>query len=85
MLATFPNEDDTATRDALNGHIDAMLQQPLTQLAVNDELVRRTRDVLNREPLAEYSYNRIMRSKRVQSLPIWAIADNEGPGAGRVF
>ena len=27
------------------------------------------RAVLNREPLAEYSYNRIMRSKRVQAIP----------------
>jgi type VI secretion system protein ImpL len=85
LLATFPSDDETATRDALNGHIDAMMQQPLTKLALNEDLITRARDVLKQQPPADYSYNRIMRSKRVQSLPVWAIADNAGPGAGRVL
>ena len=85
LLASFPNEDQTVLREALANHADAMLQQPLSQVALNDELVRRARDILNREPLAEYSYNRIMRSKRVLAIPDWTVAENGGPGSSRVF
>ncbi len=85
LLATFPGEDETPVREALAGHADAMLHQPLAQLGLNDALVARARAVLNREPLAEYSYNRIMRSKRVLAIPPWTVAENGGPGAGRVF
>lgn len=85
LLASYPGEDETPLREALTGHADAMLQQPLTQLALNDELIARARGVLNKEPLAEYSYNRIMRSKRVLSIPEWTVAENGGPGAARVF
>jgi type VI secretion system protein ImpL len=85
LLASYPNEDDGATRDALAGHADAMLRQPLTQLALNDQLIAQARAVLNKEPLAEYSYNRIMRSKRVLEIPAWTVAEFGGPGSGRVF
>ena len=60
---------DGRMREALTAHADAMLQQPLTQLALNDPLIAQARAVLNKEPLAEYSYNRIMRSKRVTEIP----------------
>jgi type VI secretion system protein ImpL len=43
------------------------------------------RDILTREPLAAYSYNRILRSPRVTSLPEWTIADNGGAESARVF
>ena len=85
LLATYPGDDDASLRQALAGHADTMLHQPLTQIALNNDLVARARDVLNREPLAEYSYNRILRSKRVAAIPPWTISDNGGPGAGRVF
>lgn len=85
LLASYRGEDETPLREALANHADAMLQQPLTQLTLNDDLVARARAVLNREPLAEYSYNRVMRSKRVLGIPDWTVAENGGPGAGRVF
>ncbi|MBV8914781.1 MAG: type VI secretion system membrane subunit TssM, partial [Acetobacteraceae bacterium] len=43
------------------------------------------RAVLTKEPLAEYSYHRLMRSKRVVGIPVWSVAENGGPAAGRVF
>jgi type VI secretion system protein ImpL len=64
---------------------DAMLQRPLTAVAVNGPLIAQIREILTREPLAEYSYNRIIRSPRVQALPEWTVGDSAGPGAGRVF
>ena len=85
LLAAYPSEDDTLTRDALAGHVAAMLAQPLAPPPLNDALVARARAVLTREPLAEYSYNRLMRSKRVLAIPEWTVAENGGPGSGRVF
>jgi type VI secretion system protein ImpL len=85
LLAAYPGEEGTATRDALAGHVAAMLDQPLPALPLNTALVAQARAVLNKEPLAEYSYNRLLRSKRVVALPEWTVADNGGPGTGRVF
>jgi type VI secretion system protein ImpL len=85
LLATYPGEDGGAVRDALAAHADAMLRQPLTQVPLNEPLIAQVRAILNREPLADYSYNRIMRSKRVLALPTWTVAENAGPGSSRVF
>ncbi len=85
LLAAYPSEDDTPTRDALLGHIQTMLAQPLQPVPLNAQLIAQARAVLTREPLAEYSYNRLLRSKRVLAIPAWTVAENGGPGAGRVF
>ena len=85
FTATMSSDDDEADRDALLSHADALLQRPLTAVPLNGPLVERVRGILNQEPLAEYSYNRIMRSPRVQALPEWTVADNGGAGSGKVF
>ena len=85
LLAAYPSEDETPIRDALSGHVAALLAQPLAPPPINDALVAQARAVLTREPLAEYSYNRLMRSKRVLAIPEWTVAENGGPGSGRVF
>lgn len=85
LLAAYPAEEDGPTRDALAGHIDALLLQPLQAIPLNTALIAQARAVLNKEPLAEYSYNRLLRSKRVQGIPVWSVAENGGPGTGRVF
>ena len=84
LLAAYPGDDD-GIRTSLGRHIAALLADPLPQLELNDALIAQVRGILNNEPLAEYSYNRILRSKRVQGIPEWTVADNAGPGAGRVF
>ncbi len=85
LLAAYLGEDGTPTRDALEGHVDAMLHQPLQPPALNDALIAKAQRVLTQEPLAEYSYNRVMRSKHVVAIPAWTVAEFGGPGAGRVF
>ncbi len=85
LLASFPTEDEAPLRQALALHADAMLTQPLSPLPLNTALIAQARAVLNKEPLAEYSYNRILRSRYVLALPAWTIADNGGPGSSRVF
>ena len=83
--ANFAGDDAAPEREALLKNIEAMVQRPLTQIALNGPLVAKVRDILTREPVAEYSYNRIMRSPRVTSLPEWTIADNGGPSSDKVF
>ncbi len=85
VMNLYPGDDQAPVRDSLTGHAEALLNQPLTQLPLNDDLINRAREVLNRVPLAEYSYNRIIHSKRIASLPEWTVADNAGPGSSRVF
>ena len=85
VLAAYPSDDDAPTRDQLAAHAEALLQQPLTALNLDDQLIRQARDVLNRQPLATYSYNRIMHSKQVLALSQWTVADKGGPGVSRVF
>ncbi|MBV9749299.1 MAG: type VI secretion system membrane subunit TssM, partial [Acetobacteraceae bacterium] len=85
FASAFPGDDGAPVRDALLAHIKAMLERPLTAIPLNGPLVEQVRAILNKEPLAEYSYNRIMRSPRIRSLPEWTVADNGGPAAGRVF
>ncbi|HET9019809.1 MAG TPA: type VI secretion system membrane subunit TssM, partial [Acetobacteraceae bacterium] len=83
--ASFPGEDMADTRAALTTHLQALLEYPLQALPLNGPLVAQVRSILTREPLADYIYNRMLKTAVVQSLPEWTVADNAGPGGGRVF
>ncbi|GAC1338167.1 MAG: type VI secretion system membrane subunit TssM [Acetobacteraceae bacterium] len=85
LLAAYPGEDAAPLRGSIMQHVTALLAQPLQAIPLNEPLVAQARAVLTKEPLAEYSYNRVMRSKRVRALPVWSVAENGGAGAGRVF
>ena len=85
FTAAFPGDENAPVREALGQHLEAMLQYPLASVALNGPLVAQARAVLTREPLAEYLYNRVLRSSIVQSLPAWTVADHAGPAGGRVF
>ncbi len=85
LAASFPGDDGQPMRDALASHLAAMLETPLPAVSLNGPLVAEVRAILTREPLADYVYNRVMRSAAVRRLPEWAVADNSGPGGARVF
>ena len=85
LSETYPGDDDATTREALINHATAMVSRPLTSLVLEEGLIAGARDVLNKEPLALYSYNRILRSKRVMALTPWSVADKGGPGVARLF
>ena len=86
LLATYPTEDqthDARSAGSSRRRDAATAADPIgTERSVD---CAGACQVLNREPLAEYSYNRIMRSKRVTAIPTWTVAENGGPGSGRVF
>ena len=85
FAVSFPGEEAAPVREALGEHVEAMLARPLPPIGLNGPLIASVRAILTREPLAEYSYNRLLRSARAQALAEWTVADNAGPAAGRVF
>jgi type VI secretion system protein ImpL len=85
FAASFPGDDNAGTRAALARHLQALLRAPLAPVGLDGPLVAQVRDILTRQPAAEYIYNRLIRSAVVQGLPAWTVADNAGPAGGRVF
>jgi type VI secretion system protein ImpL len=81
----YPGEDAAPVRAALSENVQAMLEYPLEKVGLNGPLVAQVRAILTREPLAQYVYNRLLKSSVVQGLPEWTVADNAGPAGGRVF
>jgi type VI secretion system protein ImpL len=85
LTASYPGDDNAAVRDALLNHVRALLERPPAAVPLNGTLVAQVRGILTQVPLAEYSYNRLMRSAAVRGLPLWTVGDNAGPGGDRVF
>jgi type VI secretion system protein ImpL len=85
FAANYPGDELAAARDALLSHGRALLERPSPAVPLNGPLVAQVRGILTQVPLAEYSYNRLMRSAAVRDLPVWTVGDNAGPGGDRVF
>ncbi len=74
-----------AVVDALQGHLDALLAQPLPPVPLDDALVAQARTTFSRVSLASRAYSRIKPSAAAQSLPPWKPSDVLGPAGVRVF
>lgn len=85
LAAAYPGEEGAPVRDALRQHAEALLERPIAPVPLNGPLVAQVRGVLTQQPLAEYSYERVMRTEDIRSLPEWTVADNAGPAGARVF
>ena len=69
----------------LQGHLDALLAQPLPPVPLDDALVAQARTTFSRVSLASRAYSRIKPSAAAQSLPPWRPSDVLGPAGMRVF
>jgi type VI secretion system protein ImpL len=83
--AQLPGAENAASRDALQHHLDALLEKPLTPVALHGALVEQTRAILLREPVAEHVYNLIKTHPRITALPEWRISDHAGPAVARAL
>jgi type VI secretion system protein ImpL len=81
----FPGSENETLRQDLAGHLDALLKAPLPEIALDGDLVQRSRAVLNRLPLAERAYSLLKTSAKVTALGEWRISENAGPAAARVL
>ena len=83
--AQFPQPEYEADRNALSAHLDALLERPLTPIALNANLVAQSRAVLLRMPPAERVYSLIKTHPKITSLPEWRPADHAGPAVARAL
>ncbi|MEX0279281.1 MAG: type VI secretion system membrane subunit TssM, partial [Ruegeria sp.] len=72
-------------RSDLNTHLDAMLGQPMQEIALNGPLVEQIQGILSELPLAQRVYNGIISSPAATALPEWRLTDVGGPAIGRVL
>ncbi|WP_299963754.1 type VI secretion system membrane subunit TssM [uncultured Roseobacter sp.] len=69
----------------LAGHLDALLGQPMQQIALDGRLVERAQAVLSETPISERIYRSIVTSDAAQALPPFRITEAGGPAASRVL
>jgi type VI secretion system protein ImpL len=72
-------------RADLQDHLDALLGQPMQQVALNGPLVERVQGLLSEMPLAQRVYTGIINSPAATALPEWRISDAAGPAVSRVL
>lgn len=72
-------------RNSLTQHLDAMLDAPLDEIALNGPLVEQIQGLLSEMPLAQRVYNSIVNSPRAKALPQWRLTDIGGPAISRVI
>jgi len=78
---------DEAQREALKDHLHALLEQRPVPLPINldEALIARAREVLNREPLAEQIYQRLQERGLGASFAAFSVSDAAGDYAKLVF
>lgn len=72
-------------RQDLGDHLQALLSQPMQEIALNGPLVEQVQSVLTELPLAQRVYNGIIASEKATSLPDWRITDIGGPAVARAM
>lgn len=82
---SFPGQARDALRSDLNFHLDAMLAQPMQEVALNGPLVEQVQGLLSQLPMALRVYNGIINSPRATSLPEFRITEVGGPAVSRVL
>ncbi len=76
---------DPAARQALSGHVAAMMERPLTEIPLNGPLIDQVRGILRQTPLARRSYARIIGSEEAKAAPPWRYADHTGAAGSDVL
>ncbi len=85
FATSFPADDQAPMRDALNAHVAALIDRPVTEVPLNGPLIEQVRAILRRTPLAQRSYNRILHSDEVRALPMWRYTDHGGAAVESVM
>ncbi|MFD3190519.1 type VI secretion system membrane subunit TssM [Sedimentitalea sp. HM32M-2] len=75
----------TELREDLASHLDALLSQPMEEIALNGPLVDQVQGLLSEMPLAQRVYNGIINSPQAAALPKWRITEAGGPAVRRVL
>ena len=82
---SFPDIRRQELRADLNDHLDALLSQPMEEIALNGPLVDQVQSILTEMPLAQRVYNGIINSTASTQLPKWRITEKGGPAVTRAI
>ena len=82
---SYPGVQRRELRADLADHLDALLSQPMEEIALNGPLIERVQGILTEMPLAQRVYNGIINSNAATELPKWRITDVGGPAVARVL
>ncbi|WP_416929757.1 type VI secretion system membrane subunit TssM [Tropicimonas sp.] len=80
----YPGAAREQMRSDLTGHLAALIDQPMQEVALNGHLVESVRQVLRAMPQSDRIYTSIVNSPRVASLPRWRLTDGN-PTIGRAM
>jgi type VI secretion system protein ImpL len=86
-LEQLPRETTNAQREALAGHLEALLAAPPVPLPLelDGALIEQARDILNRGTLAERLYERLKHKGVGEDLPAFTIPEAAGDQASLVL
>ncbi|MBN8872218.1 MAG: type VI secretion system membrane subunit TssM [Rhodospirillales bacterium] len=71
--------------ESLHNHLDALLAEPLPQVALDAALVEQARATFSRVSVPQRVYSRIRPSAAATKAPGWTPLDALGPAGGRLF
>ncbi len=83
--AEYPGIAMQPIRDQLTGHLDALLEKPLAEIALDGNLVKDARLTLERLGPAARAYALIKQTGLVRDLPEWRVIDHVGPQGTQVI
>lgn len=83
--AAYPGPANEKLRADLQGHLDALLDAPLTTYDLNGAIIEQARRVLRQVTLAGRAYAVLQEKAASAKLAPWRISDHAGPGADRIL
>jgi type VI secretion system protein ImpL len=83
--ARYPGPANEPLRNDLMSHLNALLDAPLQQIALDGNVIDAARRALLQAPLASRAYNSMKASAAAHKIQDWRISANAGPSADRVF
>ena len=80
---TYPGDD--ALRADLAFHLQALLGQPMTEIALNGPLVEQAQGILAQMPIAQRVYTGILHTAEAEAVPQFRLTDIGGPNLDKAF
>ena len=81
----YPGTENAAMRADLAFHLQAMLSQPMQEIALNGPLVEQAQGILAGMPVAQRVYNSILHTGDAVALPQFRLTDIGGPNLDKAF
>jgi type VI secretion system protein ImpL len=81
----YPNLQPADSTKRLQAHVDALVEEPVTPIALDAGLLMRARAVVANIPFPARAYSAIKESAAAKALPEWRIADHIGAATNQVL